>query len=405
MTVDEGRSRMTHRDINPYVNFKRRQKFRPYLKFPAPRAASKFRHGPRTDDAAPWQVPLLCDAYNWPSNLPGGGVIALVELGGGWSLDDLTRYFNDLDQPLPSVTDISLDGVTGNNFGRDENSDTEVALDIQVAAASYFAATGQAATIRIYWIADNIAEAVRQAAADGCDVCSISWGSDEALWGTAAGTDMEEAAAAATASGMIVLAASGDNDSSDGGPNPANVDLPNSCPHVIGCGGTRKTPTSETVWNNDPGSTSGEGTGGGYSTLFKPMPDWQIGAPNGPGRMVPDVAANADPETGYTIVVKGAYKVVGGTSAVAPLYAGLFASFGAKLGFITPTLYQNQVCFNDITSGDNGAYRAGIGPDPCTGLGSPIGTRLANLLAQPATSPPASTSKTRSASKGILQPA
>ena len=98
--------------------------------------------------------------------------------------------------------------------------------------------------------------------------------------------------------GMVVFAASGDNDSSDGGPGRANVDLPASAPHVIGCGGTHKPHSGEeTVWNNDPRKTTGEGTGGGYSTLF-PMPSWQAGAPHGPGRLVPDVAANADPNTG-----------------------------------------------------------------------------------------------------------
>src|ERR1051326_4284377 len=117
--------------------------------------------------------------------------------------------------------------------------------------------------------------------------------------------DMERAAAAAVAAGMIVFAASGDNDSSDGGTDPANVDLPASCPHVIACGGTRKTKSDETVWNNDPGQPSGEGTGGGFSTLFRPIPSWQVSAPHGPGRLVPDLAANADPDTGYKIVLNG----------------------------------------------------------------------------------------------------
>ena len=74
------------------------------------------------------------------------------------------------------------------------------------------------------------------------------------------------------------------------------------------------------------------------------------------------------------------------TSAVAPLYAGLFASFGTKLGFVTPELWLNHLCFNDITQGDNGAFRARVGPDACTGLGSPIGTKLAHLLTHPAAS-------------------
>jgi subtilase family serine protease len=116
------------------------------------------------------------------------------------------------------------------------------------------------------------------------------------------------------------------------------------------------------------------------------MPSWQVGAGPAPGRMIPDVAANADPNTGYNIVLHGQSLPIGGTSAVAPLYAGLFAAFGKKLGFITPELYLNPVCFNDITVGDNGAFRAAQGPDPCTGLGSPIGTRIANLF-HPATAP------------------
>jgi hypothetical protein len=182
---------------------------------------------------------------------------------------------------------------------------------------------------------------------------------------------------------MVIFAAAGDNDSSDGGPAPANVDLPASAPHIIGCGGTMKPRGEdevETVWNNSPGSPDGHGTGGGFSRFFPKIPQWQIGDPHGPGRVVPDVAANADPNTGYQIFVSGQPVIVGGTSAVPPLYAGLFAAFGEKLGFVTPDLYLNQTCFNDIREGDNGAQRARIGPDACTGLGSPIGTRLAKLM-------------------------
>ena len=96
--------------------------------------------------------------------------------------------------------------------------------------------------------------------------------------------------------------------------------------------------------------------------------------------MVPDVAGDADPNTGYDVYVHGAGTVVGGTSAVAPLYAGLFASFGTKLGYLAPKLWQNPQAFNDITSGDNGMYKAAKGPDPCTGLGSPIGLSLSKLF-------------------------
>jgi kumamolisin len=344
-------------------------------------------------DAQPWDVPSLCSAYNWPTGQPGGGTIAIVELGGGWVQSDMDAYFQSISQPSPSVTDVSVDGTQNSpnqSVGSSNDADIEVALDIQVSAAAYFVATGQPATIRVYWSQD-IASAVAQAAQDQCAVCTISWGADEAIWGTQAADEMESAAADATSEGMIVVAAAGDNDSSDGGSTPANVDVPSSCPHVIGCGGTFKTIAEETVWNDNPGQTDGEGTGGGYSTIF-PAQSWQIGAPAPPtgtvagtGRMIPDVCADADPNTGYEIYVHGASEVVGGTSAVAPLYAGLFASFGTELGFVTPTLWQNQPAFNDITQGGNGLFNAGPGPDPCSGIGSPIGTKIAALF------PPAAT--------------
>jgi kumamolisin len=335
----------------------------------------------------PWNLPDLCTAYNWPTGMPGGGVIAIVELGGGWVASDMSAFFDSIDQPVPSITDVSVDGTqnTPNQSGSAGDDDYEVALDIQVSGAAYYAATGKTATIRVYWSQD-IASAVEKAASDGCDVCSISWGADEAEWGTTGADEMESAAESAVAGGMIVFGAAGDNDSGDGGSTPANVDCPSSCPHVVGCGGTYKTTTEETVWNDNPGETDGEGTGGGYSTIF-PVQSFQIGAPPAPantqygsGRMVPDVAADADPNTGYEIYVHGSSTVVGGTSAVAPLYAGLFASFGAKLGFVTPTLWLNQKAFNDITVGGNGFYNAAVGPDPCSGIGSPIGTSIAALF-------------------------
>lgn len=337
---------------------------------------------PKAEVLATWGIKRLCEAYSWPTGLAGGGVIGIVELGGGWRQSDIVKCLEGEGLPPPTVTDISVDG-TKNAFGVDPDSDTEVALDIEAAATAYAVATGKPAVIRMYWSTD-IASAVRAAAADGCSVCSISWGSDEQNWGRPAAQEMEAAAVVAIGAGMIVFAASGDNDSSDGGKTPANVDLPASCPHVIACGGTRLLDDggargAETVWNDNPGRSNGEGTGGGFSTMF-PVQPWQAGAPNGPGRMVPDVAADADPVTGLHVYLGGNWEVVGGTSGVAPLYAGLFASFGKGLGFVTPKLYLNQMCFNDITVGNNGAFAARVGPDPCTGLGSPIGVKLAELF-------------------------
>ncbi|RFB80276.1 S10 family serine carboxypeptidase-like protein [Methylovirgula sp. 4M-Z18] len=362
----------------------------PYFKRPGTGKTIAMRAPP---NARPWAVPDLCKAYSWPTGTSGQGVIAIIELNGGYQKSDIDTFCKSINQPSPTMVDVVVSGQgnqPGQHAGDPLDPDYEVTMDIEIAAAAYATATGRAASIRVYWAdatdMNAIAAAILAASADGCDVCSISWGADEAAWqaaGQQAGVDyvakLNAAAQAATSAGMVIFAASGDNDASDGGPTPANVDLPSSSPYIIGCGGTTKTAQAEVVWNDDPGNPNGNGTGGGFSTIFPPQ-SWQAGAPQGPGRMVPDVAANADPNTGYLLTVHGTSAPLGGTSAVAPLYAGLFAAFGQKLGFITPKLWLNQTCFTDIVQGDNGFYRAQVGPDPCTGIGVPIGDRLARLF-------------------------
>ena len=105
---------------------------------------------------------------------------------------------------------------------------------------------------------------------------------------------------------------------------------------------------------------------------------------------MPDVAGCADPATGYQVRVDGQSTVIGGTSAVAPLWAGLISrlaqSTGKSFGLIQSQLYAGVTAgtavpgFRDITSGSNGAYAAGPGWDACTGLGSPEGSTLLTML-------------------------
>jgi kumamolisin len=214
---------------------------------------------------------------------------------------------------------------------------------------------------------------------------------------------MDEAFQAAAVMGVSICVAAGDDGSTDGVNDGLNhVDFPASSPNVLACGGTQligsgTTITSETVWNelaNDEGAT-----GGGISDVF-PLPSYQSGAGVPPsansghkvGRGVPDVAGDADPTTGYVTLVDGQSGVIGGTSAVAPLWAGLIAlinqSIGKPLGFLNPLLYQlNEAAnFNDVTSGNNGAYSASHGWDACTGLGSPNGADIAGALGGPQSS-------------------
>jgi kumamolisin len=215
----------------------------------------------------------------------------------------------------------------------------------------------------------------------------------------------------AVALGITVLVAAGDNGSTDGESDGAShCDFPASSPHVLACGGTRLTVdadgdiSAESVWNDGSG---GGATGGGVSTVY-PLPAWQTGAgvpPNAgtgaTGRGVPDVAGDADPESGYQVSVDGQSTVVGGTSAVAPLWAALVARLaqqaGRTFGLIQPLLYQGvqagvaQPGFHDVTTGSNGAYSAGPGWDACTGLGTPDGTTLYSVVTAGSTTTTAGT--------------
>ena len=351
-----------------------RPKTHPYVVIP------KHRLAPQASTS--WTVANLCKAYNFPTNLTGNGVIGILEFGGGWRQSDLDQFSSLNGLPKITVTNVSIDG-TQNNPGVDPNADAEVALDIQAAAASYYYCTGKMPTIKVFFSGGDFVNTFKAAVSANCSVLSISWGANESAWQTQApgyAQSVESAAQSAAASGLVILAASGDNSSSDG-TSGTNVDLPSACPHIIACGGTSKTTTSEVVWGD--GVATDWGTGGGFSRVF-PVQSFQVGAPQAPaglGRMVPDIAAVADPYTGVNVVVGGQVMQIGGTSLVAPFYSGFFAAAGSKLGFVTPLLWQNKTAFTDILKGSNGAYSAATGPDPCTGLGAPNGTAIAKLFA------------------------
>jgi kumamolisin len=343
----------------------------------------------------PVQVAQL---YQFPQGATAAGqTIGIIELGGGYRATDLTAYFKGLGQTAPQVTAVSVD--KGKNTPSNANSaDGEVMLDIEVAAA-----VAPGAKIVVYFapntdqgFIDAIASAVHDSA-NHPSVISISWGGPESSWTGQAMNALDAACQSAAALGITITVAAGDNGSTDGATGN-NVDFPASSPHVLACGGTNligsgSSITSEVVWNEQ---ASGEGaTGGGVSNVFA-LPSWQanahVPAPavSGGGRGVPDVCGDADPETGYQVRVDGQSLVIGGTSAVAPLWAGLIAlnnqQNGKSAGFIQPQIYAAKAAtaFNDIVSGNNGAFSAGPGWDACTGLGSPIGSKLITLLAPPA---------------------
>jgi kumamolisin len=339
----------------------------------------------------PVQVGAL---YGFPAGATASGqTIGLIELGGGYREADVTAYFQTLGLPAPAITAVSVDGGK-NTPGNASSADGEVMLDIEVSAA---VATG--AKIAVYFAPNTdqgFIDAVSTAVHDTTNkpsVISISWGGPESSWTAQASTALDAACQAAAAVGVTITVASGDDGSTDGATGN-NVDFPASSPHVLACGGTTlkgsgTTITSEVVWNE---LASDEGaTGGGVSMLF-PLPTWQqnsnVPAPtsSGGGRGVPDVAGDADPSTGYEVRVDGETAVIGGTSAVAPLWAGLIAlanqQNGVAVGFVNPALYGVGAtkAFHDITQGNNGAFSAGPGWDACTGQGSPVGSAVIQLL-------------------------
>jgi kumamolisin len=340
--------------------------------------------------------------YDFPGSLDGSGqCIGILEFGGGYNANDLTQYFAQLGIAPPSVTSVSVDGVS--NSPGDPQADPEVALDIEVAGA-----IAPGAKIVVYfapfteqgWV-DVLTTAIHDSANKPA-VLSISWGYAEGEpvqgfeWTPQAVQAVNQTLQAGAAMGVSICVASGDNGSSDGiDDGHAHVDFPASSPYALGCGGTKLTVEnnkirSEVVWNQ-----AGSGAGGGISDM-NPLPSWQTGivpASVNPehevGRGVPDVCGDADPSTGYQIFYSGQANVVGGTSAVAPLWAGLLTRINQKLGtpvgYFNPLLYSTlskSGSFHDIVKGNNdttgqvGGYSAGKGWDACTGWGSPDGAKL-----------------------------
>jgi kumamolisin len=324
---------------------------------------------------SPYQLPTLSPSTPRVN-------IAIISLGGGYLPSDLALAWSQQKiSPIPNVIDVSIDGAR-NRPGAD--ADIENLLDIQMVGSIvpnsniyvYFAPNSDSGLYHaLYSIVYNTTTVIK--------TVSISWGAPEALWSSQYKTAMNSLFQVAASKGITVCVASGDNGSSDG-IGGVNADFPCSSPWVLACGGTRLTcptgvysapTTSEVTWNNNGGAT-----GGGYSAFFS-KPSYQTSTQTKRG--VPDVSGNADPATGFAIAYKGKFYAVGGTSAVAPMWAGYLA--GLRLNkFVVPYLYSlaktNPSTFHDIMRGNNGAYVASGGWDPCTGLGTPNGSVLSALL-------------------------
>jgi len=413
----------------PHLRFRTTPPGKAALKAAAAGGDIHRRNGNRSDGnrAAPHNAtdgsftpPEVARLYNFPPGLDGTGqCIAIIELndfdqahnptGTGFKVKDLNAYFKSLGLPKPRVTAVGVasNGSAGANVpGPDPNADGEVMLDIEVAGA-----VAPGASIAVYFALntdDGFLAAVNAALHDNLrkpSVISISWGSPEDANTQQARNAFDQVLQDAAAMGVTVCCSSGDDGSSDirrpqdrdGQPH---VDFPASSPFALACGGTSLLGSgtminSEVCWNDGQGAT-----GGGVSTTFaRPAYQSKAKVPKSPvhkvGRGVPDVAGDADPNTGYQVrLVGGKKSVIGGTSAVSPLWAGLTAVINQRLaglnkpsaGFMNSLLYQAKPgVFRDIVTGDNdveglGKYSARSGWDACTGLGTPNATSLLTAL-------------------------
>jgi kumamolisin len=224
---------------------------------------------------------------------------------------------------------------------------------------------------------------------------SISLGLGETYMG---GPDGEVAAQHSrflklAAAGVNVFVSTGDagsnpDDTGHSPTGPLQAEYESTDTAVVAVGGTTLRLAPDGAVSSETGWAAG---GGGRSVLFS-RPPWQAGPgmPQGTDRLVPDVCAAADPNTGAFLIIQGHPTGIGGTSWSAPMWAGFCALINEArqkngrpaLPYLNPLLYPllGTPAFRDISQGSNGAYAAKAGYDLVTGLGAPNVSELINRL-------------------------
>jgi kumamolisin len=370
----------------------------------------------------------VAELYRFPRHVNGAGqCVGVIELGGGYHRSDLDSFFSSLKLLVPKITDVSIGGAknapaeyrvlhafmmalsAGENPAKSGSPETRRSAELATAETTMdielVGAFAPGVHVVVYFAPNNeqgIYHALTTALADKThrpSVLSLSWGEPEPNVSAKYAVLIDGVLKSLASVGVTVCVSSGDFGAHNGMPGKPSVNFPASSPYALGCGGTtlkvsRNEIESEIVWNSIFYGMRGA-TGGGVSRMF-PKPFWQddFEVPRRPskngGRGVPDVAGVANPETGCRIVVGGVDGVSAGTSAVAPLWAGLVArlnhGIGAPCGYLNSILYRLTTKPNangilrPITHGENGVYHARPGWNACTGLGSPNGQRLLEVL-------------------------
>ena len=343
----------------------------------------------------------LAAAYSFPAyDASAVSVIGVLSFGGGLhgTVDATTSVLTngDVQHYWSSVSGIAAADMptvivktflNATNDVSDASSTLENTMDVTIIGACR---PGAGTVIILYILPNGIGltkafqllftTPVR--IADGVTVVptlfSVSWGHDETAILKTDAQACNAVLASAAAAGINVCVASGDS-----GSNGGTCDWPAASPNVIACGGTSLyCPSTPKVYDAATVEYAWSDGGGGTSAYF-PMPTYQVGtAPAAVNRRcVPDVALNADPQTGVRVLVNGKTWTVGGTSAAAPLFAAYLARTQPP-NYVNPALYgATRAAFNDVLLGSNGLYAAMVGYDKCTGMGSINGSALATTLA------------------------
>jgi subtilase family serine protease len=353
--------------------------------------------------------PKVAAAYGIPSGTGANVKVGIISLGGGFSQADLNRSMTDLGLPNTQVTFVGVDGATNNYTGNYGGADGENALDLVCVASMV-----PQANVVLYMANNNTSltyanwvNVFQRAVNEGCDVITHSWGQGEHY---RRADFLSAPLNQAAANGITVFVSAGDY-----GSTASQYDTfleptyPATNANVIAVGGTQLTVFSgnsqrylETVYNNsESGMPSGFGGGGGIST-FIPVPSWQanlkyqkyftanstVSSPQQlTGRGIPDMSAAMN---SYGVWIGSTLYGFSGTSASAPIMAGMMARFISMMGkrptpgSIQPLMYTNNV-FVDITEGNNASdlvvgYSATAAWDPATGLGIPDGNAFYRIL-------------------------
>jgi len=318
----------------------------------------------------------------------GGGVFGNISANGILTGGDFQTYWSSLgisSANMPTVVVVLVDGATNRPVATD-GATIENTIDIQTIGGCY---PSSKLTIIIYIAPNTFSEFVNvinyalntPVTVNGLNVTpsvlSISWGAPEIYYGSIANS-IDAVLATAVSRGINVCVASGDNGSSDGvNDGLSHPDFPAASPNVIACGGTSLV-CPNNIYDNSTVETVWSGSGGALSSIFS-SPSYQSSL-NKVGRSVPDIALNADPNTGVLYLVGGNQYIVGGTSIAAPAMAAFIALTNINYFANTRLYTYGYSCYHDISVGNNGAFSALTGYDNCTGIGSIIGNTLSNAL-------------------------